>query len=191
MSSETISAVASIGTFIVIGATAVAAIVQLRHMRSSNQLNVLLNLLAVFEDPRMQRRFSFVRNEFPDRMKDPTFRSGLERLPVDRTTHPEMYVLDYYHHLGVFLALGLIEDQTLLVIEGMRALAFWDILEPGIAIARRNGRRAYFGFEYLVSKARSFFDSGEIARLTRNFPTLTLRDEWLSVDRPSHDVRND
>jgi len=38
MSLETWSTAASIGTFVVIAATAVAALAQLRHMRSSNQI---------------------------------------------------------------------------------------------------------------------------------------------------------
>jgi hypothetical protein len=185
MSPETLSALASIGTFVVIAATAIAAIIQLRHMRSSNQLSVLTGILSVFENPHMQNRFNFVRNEFRDRLKDPIFRAGLEETPVDRNAHPEMYVLDYYHHIGIFLALGLIEDQTVIVIEGIRAQAFWDILEPGIAILRRRGVRSYFGFEYLVIKARNFRETGKLDRLLNSFPQMQLRDEWLSKDQPA------
>lgn len=184
MSPELLSAIASLATFVVIAATAIAAIIQLRHMRSSNQLSVLVNLLSVFENPEMQARFSFVRNEFQERFKDRDFRAGLERIPVDRATHPEMYVLDYYHHIGIFLLLGLIEDQTILVIEGMRAIAFWDILEPGIAILRRQGTQAYFGFEYLVFRSRRFMSGDTIKRLTNSVPRAFIRDEWLTVDHP-------
>jgi hypothetical protein len=44
------STAAAIGTFIVIAATAIAA-VQLRHLRTQNQLTGLLTVLARVEDP--------------------------------------------------------------------------------------------------------------------------------------------
>lgn len=48
---EVLSTAASVGTFVVIGATAIAAVVQLRHLRASNQLQGLLTVLARVEDP--------------------------------------------------------------------------------------------------------------------------------------------
>ena len=50
MSLELLNTLASIGTFVVIGATAIAAVVQLRHMRANNQLEGLLDVLARVED---------------------------------------------------------------------------------------------------------------------------------------------
>jgi hypothetical protein len=51
MSFEALSALAAVGTFVVITATAIAAMVQLRHLRTSNQLTGLLNILGRSEDP--------------------------------------------------------------------------------------------------------------------------------------------
>ncbi len=47
---ETVEAVAQIGTFLVIGATAVAAVIQLRHMRASNQLRCRHTRLPTFPE---------------------------------------------------------------------------------------------------------------------------------------------
>jgi hypothetical protein len=44
MSLELVNTLATFWTFLVIAATALAAMVQLRHMRSSNQITVLSNL---------------------------------------------------------------------------------------------------------------------------------------------------
>ena len=48
MSTELVNTFATLGTFVVIAATAIAAIVQLRHMRGSNQI-VALNELREAE----------------------------------------------------------------------------------------------------------------------------------------------
>ena len=52
MSLELASTLASIGTFIVITATAAAAIVQLRHLRSSNQIAALTECCEVIASQR-------------------------------------------------------------------------------------------------------------------------------------------
>ena len=49
MSVELLSTLASVGTFIVIGATAIAAIIQLRHMRGSNQIIALTECRETLE----------------------------------------------------------------------------------------------------------------------------------------------
>jgi len=48
---EVLSTTAAIGTFVVIAATAIAAVVQLRHLHASNQLTGLLTVLARVENP--------------------------------------------------------------------------------------------------------------------------------------------
>jgi len=44
---QVLDTVAALGTFIVIALTAIAALVQLRHLRSSNQLSAMLKLLEL------------------------------------------------------------------------------------------------------------------------------------------------
>jgi hypothetical protein len=49
MSAEWVTAIGTIGTFVVIAASAVAALVQLRHMRGSNQIAALNELRETME----------------------------------------------------------------------------------------------------------------------------------------------
>jgi hypothetical protein len=44
MSLEVVNTLATFGTFVVIAATAIAALVQLRHARSSNQIEALAEM---------------------------------------------------------------------------------------------------------------------------------------------------
>ncbi|MBV8282486.1 MAG: hypothetical protein JO347_10555, partial [Candidatus Eremiobacteraeota bacterium] len=50
MSLELWSTIAAVGTFVVITATAIAAVIQLRHMRSSNQITILNDFRIATED---------------------------------------------------------------------------------------------------------------------------------------------
>src|SRR5215472_14260811 len=68
MSLELVNALAAVGTFVVIAVTALAALIQLRHLRSSNQLAGLLQTVNVFGDPEFQRKLAWLHDEFPTRV---------------------------------------------------------------------------------------------------------------------------
>ncbi|MBV9332771.1 MAG: hypothetical protein JO146_02065, partial [Candidatus Eremiobacteraeota bacterium] len=82
------------GTFVVITATAIAATVQLRHLRASNQLVALTTVLSDWQRPQLQEWLRFARWEIADKLKDPEFVASL-RTP-DRTKHPELLLADYF-----------------------------------------------------------------------------------------------
>src|ERR1700680_1401102 len=74
MSSELISSVASLLTVLVIGATAVAALVQLRHMRAGNQINAILTIGEKFQDDRVVDARALGSAGLAEAMADPRFR---------------------------------------------------------------------------------------------------------------------
>ena len=74
MSLEMWSTLASVGTFVVILATALTAVVQLRHIRLANQLSGLLSAFGMLQDPSVRELLSFVRHDLAEKMKDETFR---------------------------------------------------------------------------------------------------------------------
>lgn len=76
MSAEWVGAIASLLTFVVIGATALAALVQLRHMRNSNQIAVFTEMRHKLESPEFQAALAFVR-DFPQKAGDHEFRMRL------------------------------------------------------------------------------------------------------------------
>lgn len=186
---ELLSAVASLGTFVVIAATAIAAIVQLRHIRASNQLNIVLGYLNQAESKEMQERLAFVRNELAKKMGDPAFRAGLEAPPIDRIEHPEMYVMDYYDNLGRVMSLRLVDDNVILAGEAFRAMAFWKLLEPTIGVIRRyRPDRSHYAdffvdFEYLVSRARQYASDPHVLDRLPKFPRIPIADKWSVIDK--------
>lgn len=155
MSLELLNTLASIGTFVVISVTAFAALIQLRHMRSSNQLAGLLHTVVVFEDPEFQRKLAYLRDEFPERMKDPKFLDEL-RQPgsISRARHPELAIADLWEQTGVYIKYGLVSEEAFMDLAGSMVLGLWNAMAEIIAIRRKVAGEAYYeNFEYLASRA--------------------------------------
>jgi hypothetical protein len=85
MSLEVINTAATLGTFFVIAVTAVAATIQLRHARSSNQIAALNELRASQQTDHFIKALHCVYTELPLRILEPEFRYQLahrnERTP--------------------------------------------------------------------------------------------------------------
>ncbi len=74
MSLELVNTLATLGTFVVIAATAIAALVQLRHARSSNQIEALAEINDRRDSPEMQASQRFVSHDLGEKLKDAAFR---------------------------------------------------------------------------------------------------------------------
>ena len=60
-------------TLLVITATAVAALIQLRHLRAQNTLNAELAILKDWNDPQFRQWRLYVAGEMQTKIKDPAF----------------------------------------------------------------------------------------------------------------------
>jgi len=85
MSLELVNTFATLGTFLVIGATAVAAIIQLRHARSSNQIATLNELRETSISEELRAALHFVHTELPVKLRDPAFRYSLTIVEPEQT----------------------------------------------------------------------------------------------------------
>jgi hypothetical protein len=184
MSVELVNTLAAVGTFIVIGATAVAAVVQLRHMRASNQLGALLSLQRDFHSDDLQESFRFVQAELVYKMREPAFRAELERIGfIDARTHLEINVLNWFNELGTLLKNGLVEESAFLDLFSRLAVQYWEILAPAIAILRRRrGPAQYHSFEFLAIRARKWLSDHPQGSFPRGMSRIPLLDEWLDED---------
>lgn len=156
MTLEVLNTTAAVGTFLVIAASAIAAIAQLRHLRVSNQLNGLLTVLTLMQSRDMRELFDFVRHDLPAKIEDPAFMRTLERVPVDRRQHPELYVCQFFDHIGAHVRSGLIDEASYLRAAWYDTQLYWNLLEPVIMIGRTNRPRVFENFEYLAAKARAW-----------------------------------
>jgi hypothetical protein len=155
MSLELVNTLASLGTFVVIALTAIAALVQLRHMRSSNQLAGLLHTVKVFEDKDFQNNLTWLRDQFPAKMKDAKFLAELhDPGALSRTDHPELAIADLWEQTGVYIKYGFVSEEAFMDLAGHSVLQMWNVVSDAIRIRREvAGDAAYENFEYLAARA--------------------------------------
>ena len=176
MSAEIVSAAAAVGTFVVIAATAIAAVVQLRHMRASNQLNAFMTIGHDFERPEFREMQSYVRNELLAKMQEPGYGADiLAGHGVDRVKYPEAIVCGFYEQLGIFLKHRLVDETVFLDAYYPLVIRNWERLLPFIAINRQvGGPASWENFEYAAVRAYQWAERYPNGTLPDGFPRLPI-----------------
>ncbi len=155
MSAESWNAFFAGGTFIVIAATAIAAIVQLRHMRAGNELLMLVNLMNIWNSLEMQQRIMYVRQEIPAKLQDPAYLDLFATGRLTRADHQELLVSDFFEQIGSYVKHRLMDESTWLDVAAPQILAVWDAMEPAFRKMReRFGDSSYENFEFLAVRAQ-------------------------------------
>lgn len=155
MTSETWSVIFAGGTFVVIAATAVAALIQLRHLRAGNQLTTLLTIMRMWNQPDMQEHIRYLRGALQDKLKDPAFMQQFATGPLTRSDHPELLVADFWEQIGAFVKYDLLDERPVLDIAGGQALLAWNAVEPAVmAMRTRSGNAVFENFEYIAVRAQ-------------------------------------
>jgi hypothetical protein len=184
ISAEYLTAAASIGTFIVIAATAIAAIVQLRHMSANNQLTGLLNVLSRIEDPTFNEWHDAAREQIAKHMSDPAYRQSINDESYTRRNNAWLNLCNSYEWVGSLVKHDLIPEEPFMDVYSARVLYTWDMVEEVIAIRRRRGDPSLWeNFEYLVVRARAWERRYPNGSYPKTEERLQIKDKWLAQDR--------
>jgi hypothetical protein len=162
VSAEWIGALASAATFVVIAASALAALVQLRHMRISNQIAALNEMQDRLDTPLFIELMRFIRADLPERLKDPEVRRAL----LSRSWFhdvPEEYrrlatVTNYFESLGLLVKLGIIDARIMNELFSIITVDLWESFGP-LAVQRRmviKSPQLWEHFEYLAVQAQEW-----------------------------------
>jgi hypothetical protein len=154
MSAETLNLVMSAATLIVVAAAAVAAIVQLRHLRQSNQISALLEILNQWNQPALQQAYvEFSR--IAAKVKDPEYVKLLQAPgSPDRGSHPEFLICDFWEQVGTYAKHELLDERILLDIVSAQVANAYRLATPAVAIIRQeHGSSSFENFEYLAVRA--------------------------------------
>ena len=161
MTAEWLAAIASIGTFIVIAATAIAALIQLRHMRSSNQIAALNELRETIESEYFRDAAEFVHKDLPGLLSDPQVRSEIAagtRVPAIKELTPAATLADFFEQCGTFVKHGIIEPQLFCDLWSYNVMIDWEAIAPLVTNLRamQNLPALWENFEYLASISRAY-----------------------------------
>lgn len=184
MAPEMITALATLGTVVVIGASAVAALIQLRHMRASNELEALLALQKDFQSPPIQAALHYVQEQLPHQMQDDPYRDELAAIGfISVERHPELLACNWFTQMGTFLKHGLISESTVMDLYARLVRYYWNALSPAIAIMRRKrGDGQYSEFEFLALRATAWLERHADGVLPHNIVRSPLADPWKDTD---------
>jgi hypothetical protein len=185
MSFQLIDSVAAVGTFIVIGATAIAAVIQLRHLRVSNQLQGLLTVLARVEDAKFNHWLDQARRILNDRLPDPAYRRSITDGTFDRSDNPWLYLANSYEWVGSLVRQGLIAEAPFMDVYCGRVISAWHLMEDVVAIMRREVPAVWENFEYLFVRAEQFVARHPHGLYPKTTPRAALVDKWLVADSAS------
>lgn len=159
-----LSLIVSLITLLVVAASAFAALVQLRHLRSSNQIAALTEAREAMEAPHFREALRFVMQDLPDRMADPHLRRRIVSDPsvlgIPELEAPRM-VANFFESLGILVKYGMLDCDLVCDLWGGLALRHWKALWPFIANVRiaRDGPAIWENFEYLAMLMQRFDDA--------------------------------
>jgi flagellar motor component MotA len=181
MTAEYITALASVGTLLVIAVTALAAFVQLRHMRTSNVLMVLNDFREAFERPEM----SASRDALPQvlaRLQDRESRRELSQEKLPEWALPVGPLLRLFETLGAYTNRNVVPRDLICDMWSPVVLGTWTMSAPLIAVMRRSRGPALFeNFEMLAVLSQRWLDEKHEV-YPRNLPRMNLADPWAEED---------
>ena len=153
---EILNTAAAIGTFAVIAATAIAAVVQLRHLRANNQLEGLLSVLARVEDSNFNRWVTSAQRQLPQMLADPDYRRSVVDGTFDRDV-AWLNLANSYDWVGSLVKNRLIPVDAFLNVYALRVQQAWKVIQPVAALVRPvAGDSVWENFEYLCVKAEDW-----------------------------------
>ncbi|HEX5274952.1 MAG TPA: DUF4760 domain-containing protein [Candidatus Rubrimentiphilum sp.] len=157
MSPEWLTAIGTLGTFVVIAASAIAALLQLRHMRGSNQIVALTECRETLESPEFREAQSFVSFELPKRLTDVNEARKIAQLPFVDEYQAIGTVANFFESLGLFVKRGIIDRDIACDAWSYVVLRNWQALAPVTTFVReQTSPQLWENFEYLAAISKRF-----------------------------------
>jgi len=158
VSYELINTLASVGTLAVITATAIAAVAQLRHVRTSNQIALLTKLHDTLQSEDFVEARQFVRTQLPELLRDPACREALHDSGSPRALRLATMLGNFYENVGMFVRLGTIDRTTVCLLWGGLIEEAWSGLAPFLGVIRSDPANSdiWENFEYLVTVSQDW-----------------------------------
>jgi hypothetical protein len=195
LSLELVNTLATCATFVVIAATAIAAIVQLRQLRASNQIVAFNELRQAYENPHLSAAHKYIDTQLTRDLEDPAFRHAVaNRFARTEETHGAVkHLLNFGHFfesVGIVVKRGLVPKDLILETWSDIIVAGWTQFEPVTAIFRRTQDPiAYEAFEYLTVLARRWQKEHPNGSFPKNMPRIEINDPYAEADHKYAEIR--
>lgn len=183
MTPEWISAIASIVTMVVIGASAIAALMQLRHMRGSNQIELIANWTEAIEGEQFQRALAFVSKDLKTILSDVQKVRSLSWNPIPPELQSVRTVANNFESIGSFVRRGIIEPDVACDLWALVVTLAWDFSVPVVTEVRRIvGTEALWeNFEYMASISKRWIDAHPHGTYPKDQPRMPKDDSLREI----------
>lgn len=161
MSAEWLTAIGTIGTFVVIAASAIAALLQIRHMRSGNAISLLTSYNNEFDTQEFQLAFAYVRSELPERIKDDRVMNELAAAPPFVGEYAAIRTIaNFFEDMGAFVLTGLLDERIVCTLYSENVTSAWKSIAPVTALLRSklDSPSIWENFEYLAVRGAKFIE---------------------------------
>ncbi len=175
MSPEWVTALASLGTFVVIAASAVAALMQLRHTRGSNQIIALTECRETLESDEFQDARRFIATVLPELLKDPSVQEKLARPHFPDELRLAGNVANFFESMGAFVRFNIIDRTIACDLWCSVVLRSWEQLLPITRIRRRLVPGVWDNFEYLAVLSEQYMKKP--SSYPRGMPRMSLAED--------------
>ncbi|MBV8223125.1 MAG: hypothetical protein JO293_07155 [Candidatus Eremiobacteraeota bacterium] len=163
MSLELVNTFGTLLTACIIAATAIVAIVQLRHLRAGNQISAMLSIGEELSAPAVANAQALIRGELKDALNDESFLAyndafdqdlPLPKVPpeYEELRRATIVIGNAYEELGILVKNGIVDSHLFLDRYSWVILGAWNRLLPVTSRARAvTGKNAIWeNFEYLA-----------------------------------------
>ncbi len=176
---------ATVGTFLLLLASVIAAAISLHHAASFNQISAVISMERDLRGPDMQEALRFVQAELPYKLHNEEFRAQLDALGfIDNRVHKEISACSWFNAVGTLLKNNLVDESAWMDLFARLTVAYWEALEPVIAIMRRRrGDWQFANFEYMAVRAREWLRKYPSGTFPSRTPRAKVVDKWLTDDR--------
>lgn len=183
MSAEWLTAIASLLTLVVFAVAAFAALRQIRHMRSGNQVAALLPLTEKYSDPDMRASLDYVIAELRHDLEDPEVRAGVLARPTHGKARRAQEIFNFYESVGALVRSGTL-DLFLVLLYFTTPGEMWEMGEDYIALIRATrGPEIFENFEALVILQRRYEKRNGTSLFPHSMQRLPLSCRYLDDPR--------
>ncbi len=186
MSAEEISAWASVGTFVVILVSALAAFVQLRHMSVLNGLTVLNEFSKEYE--RVEGAAVAALPVIAEHLEHLDARLALAAgKAIPDWARPAMPLVRLFEELGSYTNHDIVPHDLVTDMWAPVVLRWWEDLTPFIAVVRRShGSTMLENWEAIVVRSKTTLDK-QRSSYPKRLPRIGIVDPW--PDDPTTNAR--
>jgi hypothetical protein len=161
MSWESLAAIGTLLSALVIAVSATFALRQVNQLRRATQLDGTMRIFAQFTDPSFISARNFVLSELKERMKDPDFVAEARNYAkVNIAKHPEYRLLLFLQLVGSLIKNRLVDGPGIYEFAQYSIIKSWEVLEPVVRMQRESTNNPYMwgGADFLYESAKRWLE---------------------------------